>query len=138
MRDVKNFEFDESNAFNIKNLIIFSSEKGKSNSKINFPELKSLKFANESYNNSFLSIFDFKSINLLKELIIDNDSFININDDDLSSLNSLEEVALISNGRNGAKAIKKLLLINNLKTTNVFFDIDDEDLKDIQGENLSL
>ena len=136
--EVKNFEFDESNAFYLKDLIILSSEKSKSNSKINFPELKTLKFANESYKNSFLSIFDFKNIKFLKELIIDNDSFININDDDLSSLNALEEVIILSNGQNGAEAIKKLLLIKNLKTTNVFLDIDDEILKDIQGENLSL
>ena len=138
IHDVKNFEFDENIAFNIKDLIILSSEKCKSNSKINFPELETLKFVNESYKNSYINIFDFKSIKFLKKLVIDYESFIKINDDDLSSLNCLEEVIILSNGRNGAEAIKKLLLIKNLKTTNVFLDIDDEILKDIQGENLSL
>jgi hypothetical protein len=75
---------------------------------------------------------------LLKKLVIDYDSFIKINDDDLSSLNCLEEVIILSNGQNGAEAIKKLLLIKNLKTTEVFLDIDDEELKNVQGENLSL
>ena len=136
--DVKNFEFDQSNAFNIKELIIFTSEKSKSNFKINIPELETLKFVIDSYKESYINIIDFKSIKLLKKLVIDNDSLIKINDEDLSSLNCLEEVIILSDGRSGAEAIKKLLFIKNLKTTNVFLDIDDEELKDIQGENLSL
>ena len=136
--DVKNFEFDESNAFNIKELIIINSERSKSNFKINFPELETLKFVFDSYNDFYINIIDFKSTKLLKKLVIDYDSFIKINDEDLSSLNCLEEVIILSNGQSGAKAIKKLLLIKNLKTTNVFLDIDDEELINIQGENLSL
>ena len=136
--DVKNFEFDESNAFNIKELIIINSERSKSNFKINFPELETLKFVFDSYNDFYINIIDFKSTKLLKKLVIDYDSFIKINDEDLSSLNCLEEVIILSNGQSGAKAIKKLLLIKNLKTTEVFLDIDDEELINIQGENLSL
>ena len=136
--DVKNFEFDESKAFNIKELIIINSERSKSNFKINFPELETLKFVFDSYNDFYINIIDFKSTKLLKKLVIDYDSFIKINDEDLSSLNCLEEVIILSNGQSGAKAIKKLLLIKNLKTTNVFLDIDDEELINIQGENLSL
>ena len=136
--DVKNFEFDESNAFNIKELIIINSERSKSNFKINFPELETLKFVFDSYNDFYINIIDFKSTKLLKKLVIDYDSFIKINDEDLSSLNCLEEVIILSDGQSGAKAIKKLLLIKNLKTTDVFLDIDDEELINIQGENLSL
>ena len=138
LRDVKNFEFDESNAFNIKELIIINSERSKSNFKINFPELETLKFVFDSYNDFYINIIDFKSTKLLKKLVIDYDSFIKINDEDLSSLNCLEEVIILSDGQSGAKAIKKLLLIKNLKTTDVFLDIDDEELINIQGENLSL
>ena len=87
---------------------------------------------------SYLNIFDFKNIKILKNLEIDYDNFIHINDDDLSSLNSLEEVIILSNGGNGTEAIKKLLLIKNLKSTNVYLNINDEELKKIQGENLSL
>jgi len=133
--DVKNFEFDESNIFNLKDLLIFGSEKGKSNSKINnFPKLESLKFINDS---SYINKFDFKSSKFLKTLVIDCDNFVQINDDDLSSLNCLEEVK-ITNGDNREEAIKKLLLIKNLKKATIFFNIDDDILQDIQGENLSL
>ena len=138
LRKVRNFEFDQSNVFNIKEMTILTSEKSKSNFKIKFPELETLKLVIDSYKDTFINIIDFKSAKLLKKLVIDYDTFIKINDEDLSSLDSLEEVVIVSDGRSGAEAIKKLLLIKNLKTTNAFFDIDEDELKDVQGENLSL
>ena len=133
--NVTNISFDEANTFNLESLYLHKTQLKKSENLINFPKLETFLFIDSSNINSI----NLKEMKCLKLFYIDSYIFSTINNNDLAALTSLEEIQIFSNIKKIITTINNLLLIPKIKTAVLISsDIYSEDVKNIEGENLSL
>ena len=137
LENCENFSFSENSLINVKQLKLINCLINKSNSLIEIPKLEMGEFRCFK-DNYFYSILNFKNCNKIKNLIIDANDFIYIDND-----SPLEAITLLSNSEVNfeikTKIYEKLISLKYLERITIEFGkIIDEDISLIKGENPSV
>ena len=131
---VKNIALDENTSNNIVGFYINDSEINKLNELLNFPNLENMRF----FSCSISEYINFKNLKKLNLMYTEASLLSKIKDEDISVLTSLKEIYIFNAIYNNNEMIKKLLLIPNIEKALISGLINSEDLKKVQGKNLSL
>ena len=134
LENCENFSFSENSLINIKQLKLINCLINKSNSLLEIPKLEMGEFRCFK-DNYFYSILNFNKCNKIKNLIIDANDFIYINND-----SPLEDITLLSNSEVNfeikTKIYEKLISLKYLERITIEFGkIINEDISLIKGEN---
>ena len=137
LENCENFSFSDNSLLNIKHLKLINCSINKPKALLEIPKLEKGEFRCLK-DKLYFSIFNFEKCNKLKNLIIDLNDFIYIDNN-----SSLEIITLLSssevNYENKIKSFQKLISMKYLKEITIEFGkIKNDDISIIKGENLSV